>query len=626
MKFNIRLTALLLSLIIALGAFTSCNLGSTDETTAGENETTAAPETTAEETQPAALSFDIVVDGEAQVKIIRPQDLDSTDASVAAAIKIRNEIEDYIGVKFAMGDDFKKATEEYDSSTVEILVGATAHPQVAEAISGLSYGDYTIKAVGNKIVVFGFTYDAISYAARQFAKIVNEYAVEANGKYSVSIPAEALNVVGTHSGSKHLSVLPTFEGAKFSGTYETNLDCDEIILEDVTLESYNAYITKLEAAGYTKYTGSDFSGNVFTTLYNTELTLNVGFYKPYKECRIIMEPFSEETLIGLESDNNRPTVTTSQVTMLGCEYQKSDGSYVGNGLSLLFRLSDGSFVIVDGGHSGSADIWANNLVKAIEEQAKDYATGKDIRIAAWFVSHCHGDHNGMLNNKSSAFKKFTVERVIANFMTDSERTKSINAYSNNWSSTEGSGDDATRTAAANMGADFIVCHVGQRFFFGDTVFEILYTVESYGPQLVNALNTSTILVRAVTTDASGNSSTMMVMGDVTGPAMAICNKMYGADMRAQVVQVAHHGYTTWGNDSAMATAYKYMSPEIVLWPQGSNAFPNYKEKSYNKVLWDGTNKNFQKLYVAGWNNSQHTVPLPYNGNPDSVIVNVKTKS
>ncbi|MBQ1194694.1 MAG: hypothetical protein IIX44_00445 [Clostridia bacterium] len=625
MKFNIRLTALLLTLIIVIGLFASCETGSTEETTVAP-ETTVTPETTAEDTTPAqASTFDLIVNGEAQVKIIRPKDLASTDASVVAAVKIRNEIEDATGVKFSMADDFKKATEEYDDSTVEILVGHTAHAQIGEAISGLSYGDYTIKAVGNKIVVFGFTYDAISYAAKQFAKLVKEYAVETDGKYNVSIPVEALNIVEEHSGSKHLSVLPTFDGATFSGTYESNLDCDEIILEDVTLEGYNAYITKLEGAGFTKYTGSDFSGNLFTTLYNKELTLNVGYYKPYDECRIIMEPFSEETLIGLAADNNRPTVTTSQITMLGCEYQKGDGSFVGNGLSLLFRLSDGSFVIVDGGHSGSADIWANNLVKAIEEQAKDYATGKDIRIAAWFVSHCHGDHNGMLNSKSSAFKKFTVERVIANFMTDSERTKSINAYSNNWSSTEGSGDDATRTAAANMGADFIVCHVGQRFFFGDTVFEILYTVESYGPQLVNALNTSTILVRAITTDASGKSSTTMVMGDVTGPAMAICNKMYGHDMRAQIVQVAHHGYTTWGNDSAMATAYKYMAPEIVLWPQGSNAFPNYKEKSYNKVLWDGTNKNFQQLYVAGWNNTQHIVPLPYSGSPDSITSKITSK-
>ena len=437
MKINIRLTALLLSLIMVLGLFVSCEIGSTDETTAGSVETTVAPDTNAEDTAPSeASAFDIILNGETQVKIIRPQDLKSTDAAVVAAVKIRNEIEDATGVKFAMADDFKKATEEYDDSTVEILVGATKHPQVAEAIKDLAYGDYTIKAVGNKIVVFGYTYDAISYAARQFAKIVEEYKVETDGTCTVSIPVEALNVVETHSGSKHLSVLPTFDGASFSGTYETDLACDEIILEDVTLESYNAYIAKLEAAGYTKYTGSDFSGNIFTTLYNKDLTLNVGYYKPYDECRIIMEPFSEETLIGLESDNNRPTVTTSQVTMIGCEYKKGDGSYVGNGLSLLFRLSDGSFVIVDGAHSGNSSWWRDNLINAIDEQAKDYAKGKDIRIAAWFVSHCHGDHNGMLNKEAAAFgRKYTVERVICNFMTDSEREKSFNAYSNNWSST-----------------------------------------------------------------------------------------------------------------------------------------------------------------------------------------------
>jgi hypothetical protein len=95
-------------------------------------------------------------------------------------------------------------------------------------------------------------------------------------------------------------------------------------------------------------------------------------------------------------------------------------------------------------------------------------------------------------------------------------------------------------------------------------------------------------------------------------------------MRSEIVQVAHHGYTTWGNDTAMATAYKYMSPEIVLWPQGSSAFPNYKEKSYNKVLWDESNKNFQQLYVAGLAGSLYTVPLPYSGSPDSVIALPKT--
>lgn len=621
MKLNIRIIALLLSLIMVLGIFAACEeepaetSGSeqtSDPTTESGGDVTEAP-VTGERT-----AFDLIVNGEATVKIIRPETLASDSPAVSAAVKIRNKLEDLTGVKILMGDDFKKATESYDENTVEILVGPTKYPHTEEVSKDLKYGDFAVRAVGNKIVVFGYTEDAMIHAANQFGKIADEYFDKDAATVNLTVPVEALDVSGTYSGSKDLSILPIVDGASFYSTYESNLACDEIILDDVTADSYNAYITKLEGEGFTKYTSNDINGNLFTTLYNKDYTLNVGFYQPYKQCRIIMEPYSDETLPGLEADNKYQVVTTTQVTMIGCDYLKADGKYAGNGLCLLFRLADGRFVIVDGSFNRAEN--ATILANTITEQAKEYATGKNIKIAAWFISHSHGDHNGTLNGQNSVFKKFTVERVIANFMTDAERERSMNsAHSDNWSSGEGGGDDGTRNAAAALGADFIVCHVGQRFYFADTVFEILYTVESYGPTVVNALNTSTILVRAITTDASGKSTTTMIMGDCTGPAMAICNKLYGTNMRSEIVQVAHHGYTTWGNDTAMATAYKYMSPEIVLWPQGSNAFPNYKEKSYNKVLWDGTNKNFQELYVAGMAGSLYTVPLPYSGSTDSII-------
>ena len=628
MKKNIRLISLLLSLIMLFGIFAACDQGS-DNTTA-EIDSTQAPDTSAEDTAGSTeiKNFDLILSGETTVKIIRPQDLPSTDLSVAAAVSIRNELETLTGVKFKMADDFKKASETYDESTLEILVGRTAHPHVTEAISGLGYSDYTVKLIGNKIVVFGYTEASITEAVKSFAKIVSEYTATENGAVSVSIPAEALNVKGSNSDSKMLSALPIFEGADFTTFAYSDLEGEQVILENASAEEYAAYIAKLEANGYTKYTSNDMSGNLFTTLYNSETTLNVGFYKPYEECRIIMEPFSEKTLIGLESDNKYTAVTTSQITMLGCEYKESSGSYKGNGLSLLFRLADGSFVIVDGGHTTNSSYWRNNLINAIKEQAKEYASGKDIRIAAWFVSHAHGDHMGMLRKEAAEFaKQFTVERVIANFMSNEELNKSLN--SSNGGNFGGSDDISrqyVRTAAKTMGAQMISCHTGQRFYFADTVFEILYTVDDYVPSITNALNTSTILVRAITTDASGKSSTVMVMGDVTGPAMAICNKLYGKDMKCDIVQVAHHGYSTWGNDSAIANSYLFMSPEIVLWPQGSHAFPSYKEKSYSKVLWDGSNKNFKALYVAGWNNTQHIVPLPYNGDPASIISKVTVES
>jgi hypothetical protein len=436
-----------------------------------------------------------------------------------------------------------------------------------------------------------------------------------------------LNVVETDKGSVALNAVPIYEGTEFVATSTSGTACDQIILEDATAESYAAYIAELEAAGYKKYTENTINDNTFVTLYNSDYTLNVGYYKPYKECRIIIEPFEEKTLVGLESENNRPTVTTSQITMFGCEFKDGSGTYKGNGLSLLYRLSDGSFVIVDGGHDTNSSYWSTNLINAIKEQAKDYASGKEIRIAAWFISHAHGDHMGMLKNVAAQFARlFTVERVVANLMSVKEIKRSLaSSHGSNFGGSEDNTTENVRKAARTLGAEMIQCHPGQRFYFGDTVFEILYTSEMFAPAIVNALNTSSILVRSITTDASGKSTSIMVMGDVTGPAMAICNKLYGSNLKCDVVQVAHHGYQTWGNDSAMMNSYKIMSPELVLWPMGNHAYSTHKEKAYNKVLWDGTVSTVKSVYVAGWNNTRHTVPLPWNGDTASIVSVIKSE-
>ncbi|MBO5970835.1 MAG: hypothetical protein J6S14_20360 [Clostridia bacterium] len=625
MKKNIRLLSFLLTLVMVIGILVSCS-------PAGSGESTVAPDTSAPESvqteEAENKNFDIVVNGQTTVKIIRPQDLGSEHAYVSAAISIRDNIASSTGVRLSMGDDFKRATDSYDDSTVEILVGKTQHLQVTQAIAGLKYSDYTIKAVGNKIVVFGYTDAAVTAAAKAFAEIVADYATEENGTVNVSIPSEALNIVEVYSGAKDLSAVPVFNGATFVATSTSDKKCNQIILEDTTPESYKEYISLLESEGYKKYTDNDISGNLFTTLYSNDYTLNVGYYKPNNECRIVIEPFAKKTLIGLESDNKYTAVTTSQITMFGCEFKDSTGAYKGNGLSLLYRLADGSFVIVDGGHDTNSSWWRDNLINAITEQAKGYASGKDIRIAAWFISHAHGDHMGMLKKEATTFgKKFTVERVIANLMSDREIEKSLSSsHGKNFGGGEAKVTNQVRTAASDLGADLIQCHTGQKFYFADTVFEILYTVETFAPATTNALNTSSILVRSTTTDANGKSTSVMVMGDVTGPAMDICNKMYGNDLRCEIVQVAHHGYQTWGNDKAIAESYKLMSPEIVIWPMGLNAFASHQHKAYSKVLWDGTNKNFQQLYVAGWNGTQHTVPLPYNGDPASITSKITTQS
>ena len=204
MKLNIRLISLLLSLIMVLGLFAACD-SEPAETTEAEQNSSTTTEPVNEETDPPASAertvFDLIVSGEAAVQIIRPENMTSDDPAVQAAVKIRNKIEDVTGVKLKMADDFKKATESYDDTAVEILVGPTRHAQVAQALEGLKYGDYAVKAVGNKIVVFGFTENAMIHAANELIKIITEYYDKNASEVNLTIPVEALNISGTHSGS-----------------------------------------------------------------------------------------------------------------------------------------------------------------------------------------------------------------------------------------------------------------------------------------------------------------------------------------------------------------------------------------------------------------------------------------
>ena len=60
----------------------------------------------------------------------------------------------------------------------------------------------------------------------------------------------------------------------------------------------------------------------------------------------------------------------------------------GNGMSMIYRLSDGSLLIFD---SGSTSV-KYMLYKCL----KDLAGGGKIKVAAWVLTHAHGDHYGAM--------------------------------------------------------------------------------------------------------------------------------------------------------------------------------------------------------------------------------------
>lgn len=563
-----------------------------------ENTTTSGEVTTTEPVVQEPTTVEIVKDGSTVYQVIRDEDASSSSIQVTVARSIVGKIKELTGTTIKISTDWVKRGSEPDSSTYEILVGMTDYKESKEVYSSIGFGDWAVRVVGNKIVVAGYTDSALSIAATKLNRVLDA-CVSSDGKSLIANIAD-ITLEGTEDAV--LNNIPVPENGQFSAFYNAGDDCTELIFTDMTADTYKAYLTKLAASGYSEYTTHQMAGNLFATYNSDEYTISAGYYDYENSIRVLFEPKAEP--VGLESENKYTVVTTPQITMLGLEYKASDGSYASNGLCVLIRLSDGRFVVVDGGFNRANT--ATILLNAMREQSKEYASKmSDITVAAWIITHSHGDHNGLLNGKYDSFRGITVERILVNYMANSERLKAINSseYGGNWSSNEGGGYANTYTAAKVLGASLRKVHVGQVYYFADMKLEVLYTLESYAPKTCNAMNTTSLIMKMTIGD-----TVYMSTGDATGPAFDICNKMYGDYMQCDIVQVAHHGYTTWGNDTATAKAYGYMNAATVLWPQGLTAYPNYKDKSYNAALFKVSN--YKEVYVAGSEGDSVIVPLP----------------
>jgi len=602
MKHLNRLLSLFLALLIVAAMFVSCRVNDDQDDTTTADTTTEAP---SETTMPEAKDLEIVANGQSYCYVVRAEELTSEAVPVTCAIDIYNAI------KNATGTPPEKITTDWtkdgthDPDKIEILVGLTNYEETKYVYSQIGYGDYLVKIVGNKLVVAAYSDSALRIATNKLIDLIKKTAQEG----SLTITADTII---SDTVDDKLAALPVYEGGTFSATYPCSNNGIMVYVTKTNADEYREYLDKLEDSGFVEYTTNEIVNNLFATYNNSKYTVNAGYYDYESAARIIIEPLAKP--VGLKSDNVYTAVTTSQITGFGLEYQKSDGSYVSNGLSILIRLTDGRFVIIDGGFDRGE--CATNLINAMKEQSAGYLKpGQKPTVAAWIVTHAHGDHMGVLK-RYNAFSQIKVEKFLVNFIADSERTKAMKTYPSNWDSGEGGGYTNTFSAAAYFGADVQWVHVGQVFYIADLTMEILYTIESFGPKICNAFNTTSLVIK-MTFGEGDDRTTFMMTGDATGNALEICARMYGDYLRSDIVQVSHHGYSTWGNDNGTIMAYRYMLPETLLWPQGSNAYPNYMTKKYNVVLFSpdyvsgGQNPNFKEVYVTGVQGDTVILPIPY---------------
>ena len=596
------LAAILLALTLLLTA--GCQKNGNDEITTVETE-----DVTTEE--PAAPSTVLMEGGVAKVKIVRSDDLDAGDLQITLARNILNALGEFGDVNGALVTDWTK-DGTHDDNALEILVGSTNYKQTAEVAAELGYNAYAVRLVGNKIVVFGYSDDCLSAAVRDFVRQIRRSGDKET--HRVELKNEDISFSG--SASMMLSGIPHYDGGTLPILYDPGDDCEELIVPGTDVNGFNAYVAKMKAAGFEEKASNSIGDNSFSTLTNGELTVNAGYYNYEKSVRIIVEEYDEEDLKAL-GDGKGEKVTTAQISMLGLAYTDSTGAEKSNGLSIVMRLEDGRFIVVDGGFNRVKQ--SSLLIDTIKKQSADYRDKTGMKIAMWITTHAHGDHMGMISNQYSAIKNsgIVVENFVVNFMSDTERERAINYHlstgSSHWSANEGSAWTKVYSAADYLGSNIVVAHVGQVWRFLGLDVDVLYTIESHGPKMATALNTTSLIMKFTFTDtATGKQTTYLSTGDATGDGFDITSRAFGSYLKCDMLQMAHHGGTTWGNDSGTIKAYKLVSPATLVWPCGDAYWPTSAAKSYNVGVQNvNTNPNYKETYVAGIEGAVTVFPLPY---------------
>ena len=356
-----------------------------------------------------------------------------------------------------------------------------------------------------------------------------------------------------------------------------------------TADTFNDYCDKVAAKGFTLISERSAAHNFFATFTNESKYIYVYYTDYNKQIRVMTGP-AGSLLLGDYS-----ICTDKKVTPYIASIPQPE---MGEGY--IVRLPDGRFIIQDGGYAGDDRVY-NTLRELVGDE--------EIVIAAWFISHPHADHYpafvDFIKNHSSD-SDVTVERVIHNY-----------GHIDMITSKAKYGDpipiadvltfyEALKTYAPHI--PVFKAHTGQRISFGSATVEILYTIEDLVPEPLENPNDSSMVIRIEIGEDS-----IIFLNDTCYKSGPIVHNLWGAYLKTDIVQIAHHGM--W---PSVESIYHDIAGEVVLVPNLCKYFKNHITDSKWKDVIDVVLSYAKDLYVSGDEFIVHKLPYDFENNKEKM--------
>lgn len=309
---------------------------------------------------------------------------------------------------------------------------------------------------------------------------------------------------------------------------------------------FENYCASLETAGFKKYYTSTEGKALYAYFYNDKAIVNVSFSSVDNALRVTVDHREKSALPPLEPIcDGTPNVTTPKLCLFGDHlYEVCDC-----GMGYIFRLSDGTFVVIDGGMP-----WPATIMEAFYQRLVEMSEGRKIIISAWILTHAHPDHTRVFVELSKSHgTDIDVRRVIHNFP---GRLMQMGAGHVAWCVNEVKWvEDAIERYESKP--EFIRAYTGQHYQLPGMKIDILFTLDDFKqPFFPQNFNATSLIFRITVED-----QTFMFLGDADPTSNGIIVAKYGDALKSDVVQVAHHGY--YGGTKEV---YDAIAAPIVVWP------------------------------------------------------------
>lgn len=553
---------LLLSALLLICLSVGCTNAAT--TTPTPSIPTTSPMPTPPATTPPETDFRVFGDGVYSAALVVPTAPTSLERSTAARIKA--------AILSRTGKEIPTLTYAEASGTDYerlILIGRTEHPA-----SGALYDELPARAAAAQIkdgcLVLGFLHTGS-------AEIVVDSLVDlllASGA-SVSLP---LDLSLSYESLPSITELPAYGGQ----AEEVKLGDKSVMrIAASSVSAFSAYRGALEEVGFELLSERTAKGNLFATYRGEKEYIYLYFTAYSEELRIVTGPLTEL------AETDYSVKGTASVSPYIASIPQPD-----NGQGYIIRLPDGRFLIHDGGYSGDDRVYAT--LRQLQPEGK-------IVIAAYFLSHPHGDHMPAFIDFVKSHRndpEIVLERVILNFgepvRYDIDGTAGVETLSDEvrWFY------DTMKTYRSDV--PVLRAHTGQIIDFGGgATVEILYTPEDFFPAAFPNINDSSLAMRVKVADTS-----VMLLADTayfSGPILA---DLWGDHLKSDVLQVSHHGQ--W---PSVEEIYHLIQGEVVLYP----AVLRRLSGDLLDSRWDdqcaAIFQYAKDLYVSG--DTLEILPLPY---------------